>query len=965
MEDQRLFTVFASQASLALRNSRLYGQLRSRVQELSTLSSLTEVISSTLDLDFILNQVADNLVGVVGYDRCLLYLRESLGDGRADKFVPKITRGVDVSILTSGEDGAPPDDTQELIATIAHMMVPVLVEEQDYSLPMARKYCRAMGLLSFHAQPISVRGRAIGVLVVTTDITRRPLALSNLDLLATFIQHAGIAIENARLYAQMERQVRELNALYNMTKTLTTTYGVSRACSTVNKVAAELTRSDACLLLLFNDRLDTLRVRSMFGLPADLSEYVRLLPDTAQVGREARFLREPLAVSLYRHPEQESLFGVQWAPMLSALQSRYSHLLLVPLVTDEANVGYLVLGTNSGSGYHVDESKLVSILASNAAAVLRNAAIYEQSMEQRVLELSALYEVSKQVRSARSFTSALDSILDIVASIVLCDEAIIYTVDNETGHLHVRAARGEESEKQIGADVPTAGSGIAAWVVLEQKALLSADITSDERFAPTSGSTQMRSLMAIPVFLADEALAVLIVQSAIPNLYSEDNVKMISLIAAQAAALFREMESVRELTSYTENVLRSIAAGVVTLDPAGRIVTFNSAAERILRLSGSDVLGQRLDQIVGLLHADEKDCADTLKMVTLAVEARQTVHRHRLRYHVVSERDDEATLDQENESVVVNASASILSNERDEYLGVVLVFEDITKEEEMEQELTRMGRLAEIGQLAAGIAHELRNPLASIKGAAQVVLSELPADIVDRHREFLDIIVSEVNALKDVTSEFLEFSRPTPPDMTLLDLNSLLSRRLAFLGPEFERGDIAVRQIYDPALPQIEADAGQIDRVVTNLVLNAVQAMPEGGIFTVATICAPGGRNDIVEVCLSDTGIGMTEETLGRLFTPFYTTKTKGTGLGLAIAQKIVDAHGGRIHVRSTPGAGAAFTLILPVVSPMSGPFVLESDDSADISAQRLHTPYKHRQPPDDVDYNKDGIGWENPVTSL
>ena len=406
---------------------------------------------------------------------------------------------------------------------------------------------------------------------------------------------------------------------------------------------------------------------------------------------------------------------------------------------------------------------------------------------------------------------------------------------------------------------------------------------------------------------------------------------MISLIAAQAAALFKELESLRELTTYTDNILGSIAAGVVTLDTNGNVVTINAAAERILRVSAAQALDFSFDTLVARLQADEVDQEDTKKMVSLAVETGQTVQRHQLHYYRSNNEDH----------VIVTGSASRLLNERGEYLGVVLVFEDITKEHEMEQELVRIGRLAEIGELAAGIAHELRNPLASIKGAAQVVLRDISDtnEIVDlnAHREFLDIIVNEVDVLSGVTSEFLEYSRFAPPHVQTFSLNDLLTKRVQFLRPEFERCDIAIHEDYDRSLPDVEADPNQLERVFTNIFLNGVQAMPEGGLITIVTRMANNGKDDTVEITFTDTGFGMTESQIQKIFTPFFTTKTKGTGLGLAIVQKTLDAHGGKITVQSKQGEGSTFTILMPISTDSDQMRVLQTAEGTDISVQRQH----------------------------
>jgi signal transduction histidine kinase len=233
------------------------------------------------------------------------------------------------------------------------------------------------------------------------------------------------------------------------------------------------------------------------------------------------------------------------------------------------------------------------------------------------------------------------------------------------------------------------------------------------------------------------------------------------------------------------------------------------------------------------------------------------------------------------------------------------------------QQMKERDRLAAIGEMSAGLAHEIRNPLAAIKGAVQYLdPSKLPED----DREFLEIVVEEVNRLNGVVSQFLDYSRPLKPALAPTSVNDVLERTFKLLQAEVPANVAIDLQLAD-WLPRVSADAEQLKQVFLNLALNAFQAMPHGGRLVVTTRLArdelafwrDGARKvDVVEVRFRDTGPGIPEDERERIFVPFYTTKEKGTGLGLAICQRIVKAHQGTIQARSSPGEGAEFLLALP-----------------------------------------------------
>jgi signal transduction histidine kinase len=258
------------------------------------------------------------------------------------------------------------------------------------------------------------------------------------------------------------------------------------------------------------------------------------------------------------------------------------------------------------------------------------------------------------------------------------------------------------------------------------------------------------------------------------------------------------------------------------------------------------------------------------------------------------------------------------SDEIELFRGVATTIGVTLQNSQVYERMKERDRLAALGQMAAGLAHEIRNPLGSIKGAAQLLQPGAAPAPDNNTREFLDIIVEEVNRLNKIVSQFLDYARPYRGEQRPLEVNEVVRKTLQLLVKE-QGHEVEVVTNFAEGLPPVRADAEQLLQVFLNLSLNAVQAMPQGGRLLISTSLRRATRRGaaaaFLEVRFRDTGVGIPPGDQRNLFIPFFTTKEKGTGLGLPISQRIIENHGGTIEVRSQPGEGATFTVLLPIES--------------------------------------------------
>ncbi|MFV1976506.1 MAG: nitrogen regulation protein NR(II) [Candidatus Scalindua sp.] len=254
----------------------------------------------------------------------------------------------------------------------------------------------------------------------------------------------------------------------------------------------------------------------------------------------------------------------------------------------------------------------------------------------------------------------------------------------------------------------------------------------------------------------------------------------------------------------------------------------------------------------------------------------------------------------------MNAAESLKKTikERDES------YDELKKQAEIlvhaEEQLRRADRLSALGKLSAGIAHEVRNPLASIKGTAEIFSDKFKPG--DKEYEFVEILIKEVNRLDAVVVGFLDFAKPKPPELKSSNINDIILSVLKLTEHQIARSGINLKTHLEETLPSVYVDPEQMKQVFLNLIINAVQAMPDGGYLGVESY-----RNGSEIVCkLSDTGTGINREQRENLFTPFYTSKKKGTGLGLAIVYRILEGHKGEIKFTTEEDKGTCFTISLP-----------------------------------------------------
>jgi two-component system sensor histidine kinase PilS (NtrC family) len=247
--------------------------------------------------------------------------------------------------------------------------------------------------------------------------------------------------------------------------------------------------------------------------------------------------------------------------------------------------------------------------------------------------------------------------------------------------------------------------------------------------------------------------------------------------------------------------------------------------------------------------------------------------------------------------------------------GLVGVFKDLTRMRDLEEEMRRKQWLANLGEMSAGMAHEIRNPLGALAGAMQMLRKDLQAD--ETSQRLMDIAIREATRLDDIITEFLQYARPPALNVKEVDLNKVLAETLDLVQHEARtRTKIVIETaLADGVLPG-QVDQDQMKQVFWNLAANAFDAMPRGGQLTIATGCrhvdVAGRKADVVEIAFHDTGEGIPKQNLDKIFLPFFTTKAHGSGLGLAAVHRIVDLHGGWIKVESKENQGTQFVVCLP-----------------------------------------------------
>jgi signal transduction histidine kinase len=550
-----------------------------------------------------------------------------------------------------------------------------------------------------------------------------------------------------------------------------------------------------------------------------------------------------------------------------------------------------------------------------------------------------LARVSRVINSSLEPAKVLDAVLREAVAVMRATSGSVVLIDPHTQLLEIEVAIGLSVEaRQLKLAI---GRGVTGWVAKTGKPLRVPDVTADARYV--SVRKDIRSELAVPLILENALIGVLNVDSTRADAFSAADEELLVALANQAAQVIHNSwlyEAVALNARKLESLFRVAQAIISTLDLEEILQRVTGDA---CELMGSKVcslmlLNAERDQLeLRACHGASEDYLSKPPLpigesiVGSVVRRRKPVQVYNVQEHDAFQHIELARKD----GLVSLLSVPMLFGET--VIGALNVYsaepyryskQDINvlstlagmagiaianaqlheKMVAVEEQLRHNERLSTLGLLAAEVAHEIRNPLTVMKMLFHSLDLKFPAE--DPRAQDAEIVAEKMEHLNRIVDQLLTYSRSTEPRMEPVDLNELLRDVLLLTRRKLQQQHVALETDLAGDLPKVRCDRGQIEQACLNLILNATEAMPDGGTLTIRSAAESGG----VELSFRDTGVGMTAEQQAKLFEPFLTTKSRGTGLGLAIVHKIIaDAHQGRIEVESAPGRGTTFRLWLPL----------------------------------------------------
>lgn len=922
----------ANQAAIAIENARLFNQRERKIAELATINQMAQEISSSLQIDELLQVIYNQVTQVISTRNFFIALYEEKRQEIQFRFMREHGRPVPRAPRRLG-----PGFVSQIIETRQPLLI-----NYDTARYAAEHGWDHIGdaAKSWLGVPMVLGDRVLGVIAVQSYEVENIYTDDDQALLSTVGSQAAIAIQNAHLFDEASRRIMMLNALNEIGRVLGAVLDEEAVFQKIYEHVSRFFDLSSFYIALYK------REEGVIVYPFMVEDEVRIESEgqTTVLGEGlASYVianRRPLLIDdlVSMNDQYESYHAAR-----TGTHDERSWM-GVPMFLGGEVIGLISVQSRNIGAYNQEDLQALGTLAGQAAVAIRNASLFDEirklnsTLESTVAErtealarsnsqltqekdrLSHLYNISHQLSTNLDLEDILNRGLRLVSDAVGATRGSIMVVDPANNYLVYRASLGGRRVPAGGKQTPwKIGEGLSGWAVQSRTNVLLSDVRDDARWDRLTGwGDDVRSFMAVPLVTGSDVYGVINLSHQDVAYFSEDQLRLVSTVATEMAIAMHNAELYNLIseqadqlagnllvqeqeTSKTRAILESIVDGVLVFDRNNTISLVNPAAEQILGVPASQLVGKQVpDDLREITNASP----ELLDLVTSVIRSAgegtggQT-NLSRRRFNL-SER-------------IVNVNISPVTASSSDTMGIVAVLRDITREAEVEMEKSHF---------VSTVSHELRTPMTVIKGNTDLLLMGAAGVLSPMQQNIMLAVKRNAERMKTLTDDLLMVSRietgkiAQSIDTKYYEAAEIVESTASNLRGLAEAKGQNLSVDVQPNLPEVKVDRARIEQVLTNLLTNAVKYTPNNGQIRVRCLLGSNGRS--VQVDVQDNGIGISEKDQEKLFTSFFRTDNQqariqeGTGLGLVIAKNLVEIQGGQMWLDSTLGAGTTFHFTMP-----------------------------------------------------
>jgi len=909
-ESQNLLTTLAGQAGIAIENAEIYGQMQRRAAELSTLTEISATMSSSLDPERVLELVCSSVIRVFSAQKSAIFL--SSEEGRTLELAH--ANGLTQAYLSASR--TIPMDAASRVAAITTGQPVVVPNVRDENVPPdILALAQAEGFGSYAELPLQAQGAAIGLLAVYFS-EPHSFRITEIELLKTFAAQGALAVTNARLFARTDqalaRRVEQLQSLEAISRELSSQLELDQLFDLILERAMQFTRAAVGSLHLYNAEAQILDAVAARGFAPEHSDLSLHRAPPGSITARAQQIGQICLIPDVRTDPSHTEVKAGTRP-ITGTRSQLS----VPIKHEDKTLGVITLESPQPDKFVQDDARFVSQLAAQAAVAIDNAQLYRQ-VQESLREQSLLYESSKAIASMFDINSILSTVAEKMAQAVGGTACVISEWSLDANASVILAEFNSEYGSSNGSNEPPFVSLYpAAYRRLSNQEPMT--IRVDDLDTDPAEVTLLRELgwgtvLALPLMAAYHILGHVEIYDTRRRDFNEADVRLAATLAGQAAVAIenaRLFQRVIEGRDQLAAVLNSTREGVLVIDANGRIALANPHLEEMWGVGREEIVGRSVTDL--LRHPD----LDIVGKLGFTVEALGDLFKslsQGLAYHTPKHVYKLTLLSTPR---VFERSATPVLDEKQRMIGWVAVIRDVTEEKELEEVRD---------EVTAMIVHDLRSPMTSVLGALKLIDDlVVPSDQSGILAQAVEVSLRSSKKLLNLVDSLLDLSKLEAGKMYLdqkpLPLTAVAGSVVGDLVQTANMQDVILINETSAELPRVFIDQEKIERVLTNLIDNALKFTPSGGRVSVRGGLADEMNGDSRRFILCqvlDSGPGIPDDYRERIFDRFAQVKgrqgrRRGTGLGLTFCKLAVEAHGGRIWVDNRPEGGSVFSFTLPV----------------------------------------------------